>query len=108
MHSHQTAALALWAALVVTAPARAADANANAIHGIDVAQRDGAIEIAIKGSRAPSYTVFRLQDPPRLVVDLAGADVSAVSAPVKVGQGGVATVSAAQYADEHASVGRVV
>ena len=34
------------------------------------------VELVIKGSRAPSYTVFKLQDPPRLVVDLAGADVS--------------------------------
>ncbi len=105
MHSHRTAALALWAALVVTAPARAADGNA--IRALDVAERDGAVEIAIQGSRPPSYTVFRLQDPPRLVVDLSGADVSGIASPVAVGKGGVVSVSAAQFADERASVGRV-
>jgi type IV pilus assembly protein PilQ len=105
-HLPRLAGLTLWGALAVASPARAADANA--IQAIDVAERDGAVELSIRGTRPPSYTVFKLQDPPRLVVDLAGADVSAVGAPVEVGRGGVLGVSTAQYKDERSAVGRVI
>ena len=81
---------------------------ANRIDGIGVSDTAGGVELEIRGERAPSYTVFKLQDPPRLVVDLAGADVSAVSGPVVVGRGGVREVTTAQYTDEKSSVGRVI
>ena len=92
------------------APARpwASQPSPNVIRAIDVADQGGAVEIAIRGSRAPSYTVFRLQDPSRLVVDVAGGDVSAVTSPIRVDKGGVSEVSTAQYQDEHTSVGRIV
>ncbi|HYG68824.1 MAG TPA: AMIN domain-containing protein, partial [Anaeromyxobacteraceae bacterium] len=87
MSTRQTlVAAALWGVLAVTGTARAAEPNR--IRAVDVAEKDGVVELAIQGSRPPSYTVFKLQDPPRLVVDLAGADVSAVASPVAVGKGG--------------------
>ena len=100
------ASITLWGALAVASDARAADANT--ISAVDVAERDGAVELVIRGSRAPSYTVFKLQEPPRLVVDLSGADVSAVASPVEVGKGGVIGVSTAQYKDAKSQVGRVI
>jgi type IV pilus assembly protein PilQ len=103
-HTTRLAGLALAGALLA-GPALAAE---NAIRAIDVAERDGALEVAIQGTRPPVYTVFKLQDPPRLVVDLAGADVSAVSAPVAVGRAGLKEVSTAQYEDARSAVGRVV
>ena len=69
----------LWASLAGAGPALAADANV--IRSIDVQERDGALELSVQGSRPPSYSVFKLQDPQRLVVDLAGADVSSLTAP---------------------------
>jgi type IV pilus assembly protein PilQ len=100
------AGIVLSGALAVSAPSRAAETNV--IRAIDVAEKDGAVELAIQGTRAPSYTVFKLQDPPRLVVDLAGADVSQVTSPLEVGKAGVIAVSTAQYKDERSAVGRVI
>jgi type IV pilus assembly protein PilQ len=100
------AGLVLWGTLAVHAPTAAAEPNV--IRAIDVAEKDGSVELAIQGTRAPSYTVFKLQDPPRLVVDLAGADVSEVASPVEVGKAGVIAVSTAQYKDERSAVGRVI
>ncbi len=100
------AGLAMWCALAVAGPARAADPNV--IKAVDVAERDGAVELAIQGSRTPAYTVFKLASPPRVVVDLAGADVSGVASPIEVGKGGVIAVSTAQYKDERSAVGRVI
>ena len=105
-HVKPLAGIVLWGVLAVSAPSRAAEPNV--IRAIDVAEKDGAIELAIQGTRAPSYTVFKLQDPPRLVVDLAGADVSQVTSPVEVGKAGVIAVSTAQYKDERSAVGRVI
>src|SRR6266511_559496 len=99
------AGIVLWGALAVSAPGAA---EPNVIRAIDVAEREGAVELSIQGTRAPSYTVFKLQDPPRLVVDLAGADVSQVASPVAVGKAGVIAVSTAQYKDERSAVGRVI
>ncbi|ABC80421.1 type IV pilus secretin family protein [Anaeromyxobacter dehalogenans] len=95
--------LLLWGAIGV-----ASAAEPNVIRGIEVGQREGALELEIRGSRAPSYSVFKLQDPPRLVVDLAGADVSGVTSPIQVGKAGVLAVSTAQYKDERSAVGRVI
>ncbi|HEY7726489.1 MAG TPA: AMIN domain-containing protein, partial [Anaeromyxobacteraceae bacterium] len=81
---------------------------ANEIRAIDVSGGPGAAEILIRGTRPPSYTVFKLQDPPRLVVDLAGADVTRVAAPVAVHRGGVRQVTTAQYKDDRSAVGRVI
>src|SRR5512135_3045665 len=86
-------------------PARPAP---NEIRAIEVSDGAGGVEVAIRSARPPSYTVFKLQDPPRLVVDLAGADVGAVSSPVAVNRGGVREVTTAQYKDERSAVGRVI
>src|SRR5512145_2662218 len=98
------AVIGLWGALA--APALAAEPNV--IRAIDVAEKDGAVELAIQGTRAPSYTVFKLQSPPRLVVDLAGADVSQVASPIEVGKAGVIAVTTAQYQDDRSAVARVI
>ncbi len=105
-HRKPLAGAVLWGVLAVAA--RTGAAEPNVIRAIDVSDRGGAVELAIQGTRAPSYTVFKLQDPPRLVVDLAGADVSQVASPVEVGKAGVVAVSTAQYKDERSAVGRVI
>jgi len=45
-------------------------AAANVIQAVGVSDAPGGVELEIRGSRAPSYTVFKLQEPPRLVADL--------------------------------------
>jgi type IV pilus assembly protein PilQ len=100
------AGIVLWGALAASGPPRAAEPNV--IRAIHVAEKDGTVELAIQGTRAPAYTVFKLQDPPRLVLDLAGADVSQLASPVQVGKAGVLAVSTAQYKDERSTVGRVI
>jgi type IV pilus assembly protein PilQ len=100
---------AIFLAVALAAGARAEPARpANAVRAIEVGGGADAVELRIRGSRPPSYTVFKLQDPPRLVLDLAGADVEAVSAPIDVAKGGVKGVTTAQYRDERAVVGRVI
>ena len=107
-HCQIVAGIALAGLLAWPDPGAAAPPVLNVIRAVDVADRDGTVEVEIRATRAPSYTVFKLQDPPRLVVDVSGGDVSGVASPIRVDRGGVASVSTAQYQDEKTSVGRVV
>ncbi|MGA8892244.1 MAG: AMIN domain-containing protein, partial [Anaeromyxobacteraceae bacterium] len=107
-HIQIVAGLALAGLLAWPDPGAAGPPGQNVIRAVDVADRDGAVEVEIRATRAPSYTVFKLQDPPRLVVDVSGGDVSGVASPIRVDRGGVASVTTAQYQDEKTSVGRVV
>jgi type IV pilus assembly protein PilQ len=107
-HSQIVAGIALAGLLAWPVPGGAAPPGPNVIRAVDVADRDGSVEVEIRATRAPSYTVFKLQDPTRLVVDVSGGDVSGVSSPIRVDRGGVASVSTAQYQDEKTSVGRIV
>jgi hypothetical protein len=107
-HSQIVAGIALAGLLAWPEPGGAAPPGPNVIRAVDVADRDGSVEVEIRATRAPSYTVFKLQDPTRLVVDVSGGDVSGVASPIRVDRGGVASVSTAQYQDEKSSVGRIV
>jgi type IV pilus assembly protein PilQ len=106
--SQIVAGIALAGLLAWPGSGSAAPPGPNVIRAVDVADRDGSVEVEIRASRAPSYTVFKLQDPTRLVVDVSGGDVSGVASPIRVERGGVASVSTAQYQDEKTSVGRIV
>ncbi|MHB8420103.1 MAG: type IV pilus secretin PilQ [Myxococcales bacterium] len=64
--------------------------------------------VVLHGTRAPVFSVFRLSSPDRIVVDLAGADVSAASAPKKTGVPGLSAVSAVQFQRGDSRVGRVI
>ena len=62
---------------------------------------------AVHGTAQPAYTVFKLASPPRLVIDLAGADVSALAS-LSVKSGAVKGVTAAQFDQGGQRVGRLV
>jgi type IV pilus assembly protein PilQ len=64
--------------------------------------------LVIHASAKPEFTVFKLSGPPRVVIDLNGGDVSAAARPLEIHQGGIAAVSAAQFDEGAARVGRIV
>ena len=107
-HSQIVAGIALAGLLAWPDPGAAGPPVANVVRAVDIADRDGSVEVEIRATRAPSYTVFKLQDPPRLVVDVSNGDVSGVASPIRVDRGGISSVSTAQYQDDKTSVGRVV
>ncbi|MEE2775841.1 MAG: type IV pilus secretin PilQ [Acidobacteriota bacterium] len=82
--------------------------RATELHGVEVDAQPGRTLVRIKGDGEFAYSGFQLQDPPRLVIDLAGA--------VKTGSGGALTVSSdivqrvrmTQYRSQPEPVSRVV
>src|SRR5256885_9930969 len=93
------AALVLCAAM----PAKAA-ASANRVTAIEV---DGP-RIVVHGTQKPDFSAFKLAQPARLVVDLAGADVTGAAAPAAVHKDGIAGGTVAQFDEGATRVGRIV
>ncbi len=92
---------------VLLAPLPAQAAAVNVVQGLEVSGDEKGAQVVISGDRAPTFTVFRLADPARVVVDLAGADVTAVRGP-RDGKGPVVGVTVSQFSDDKTAVGRVV
>src|SRR5438445_5363354 len=95
---------ALAAAMLAVAAPAALAAAPNRVASVEV---DGP-RVVVHGTARPDFTVFKLADPARLVVDLASADVTRASAPAAVHKDGIAGVSVAQFDEGENRVGRVV
>ena len=99
-----TGRAALAVAMLAAAAPAALAAAPNRVASVEV---DGP-RVIVHGSARPDYTVFKLADPTRLVVDLASADVTQASAPTAVHKDGIAGISVAQFDEGESRVGRVV
>lgn len=64
--------------------------------------------IHIATDREPAFTVFRLNDPMRLVIDIARGSVAHIDAPIDVNDGVVTEIAKAQFADGKNLLGRLV
>jgi type IV pilus assembly protein PilQ len=95
---------ALAAAMLAVAAPAARAAAPNRVASVEV---DGP-RVIVHGSERPDFTVFKLADPTRLVVDLASADVTQARAPAAVHKDGIAGVSVEQFDENESRVGRVV
>ena len=100
--------MSVVAALVaVTLSVGAEAAELNTLKDLKVVQTAAGAQVVVSGTRAPTFTVFRLSGPERLVVDLSSADATGIKGHHN-GQGPVAGVVAMQFSDERASVGRLL
>ncbi|HYX91640.1 MAG TPA: AMIN domain-containing protein, partial [Myxococcaceae bacterium] len=99
----------VWMAVasIALAGGIASAAELNTLGKIEVRPTPNGAQVVVAGSRSPTFTVFRLGSPDRLVVDLSGADATRIKGH-HPGQAPVVGVVAAQFSDERASVGRVI
>ncbi len=79
----------------------------NALTDVKVSATPGGAQVLVSGSRPAVFTVFRLPNPDRLVVDVTSADASVVKG-VKDGAGPVGGVVISQFSDEHGNVARLL
>ena len=97
----------LGAALAMLASVGASAAELNTLKSLSVKATDAGAEVIVAGDRAPTFTVFRLSNPDRLVVDLSTADASAIKGHHD-GSGPISGIVAAQFSDAKASVARLL
>ncbi len=60
--------------------------------GLKVATPPGGVQVEVEGKNPLVYTAFRLPEPPRLIIDLAGVNFSPDQQPMTVNHGAVTTV----------------
>ncbi len=89
-------------------PVFAGDPVTNRLGKLAVRETEASTEIVVTCTDAPTFTVFKLNDPIRLFIDVSNADTSQISGPVEIENGVVGEVSALQFNDSQASVGRII
>jgi len=82
--------------------------GANPIAGISVTEEANETVVTITASRTPTFSVFKLDDPVRLFVDVNQGDVSRVAEPVLVDNGVLDQVGTLQFKSSGVPVGRVI
>ncbi|WP_224243982.1 type IV pilus secretin PilQ [Hyalangium gracile] len=87
--------------------ARAEGAELNTLKDLKVIPTGSGAQVVVAGTRPPTFTVFRLSGPERLVVDLSSTDATGIKGHHD-GAGPVSGIVASQFSDERASVGRVL
>jgi type IV pilus assembly protein PilQ len=102
-------ASALWSALAFGAASTSALA-ADAVDVIDVDARGDSAVIAVRAAAfattRPDFSLFRLANPARVVLDIPGVDVASLQTPAPTGL--VQAVTTTQFRGRNGAVGRVV
>ena len=65
------------------------------------------VRLTIEGTAPLAYTVFRLSEPIRLIVDLADTDVTQLDNMIAIGLGNVSFVTPEQFDEEAGQIGRL-
>ncbi|MGC8684195.1 MAG: type IV pilus secretin PilQ [bacterium] len=79
----------------------------NIIGNIDISDQDTATVLTIEGSAPPVYTIYKMTDPLRIVVDLTNADVSALSNSMAINNGVINTISVKSLNEAGSKIGRI-
>jgi type IV pilus assembly protein PilQ len=85
-----------------------AEPAVNAVSGISVREEGATTVVTIRGSTTPTFTVYKLERPERVVVDLANARLGGDVEPMAVNGWAVGQVSAQALAGDDAAVVRVL
>lgn len=80
----------------------------NAVTGIDVAGDSTDRIVRIHTGTRPTFTVFKLTDPMRVVIDLSGGDVENLDGPLDIDDGIVGQIATRQFSSNGFFVGRII
>jgi hypothetical protein len=104
--------LMVLAALVLTGSALAGPATTtgtqNVITRLDIHSGQDSTRVVLRGSKTPNFTVFKLKNPERLVVDLIHTEVQGVDAPRIVDDGRIGRIATARFRQAGSTVSRFI
>lgn len=102
-------AAGLLVAVFLALPAHSAgQEGTNPITGITVTEEPNETVVTISVARTPTFSVFKLDDPIRLFVDVSQGDVGQVGDPLVVDNGVLDQVGTLQFRSQGVPVGRVI
>jgi len=87
---------------------RGNSSETNHLLNITVETQESSRIIHIACEHTPVYTIFRLKDPMRLVIDIANGDTSKIQGPIEVNDGILSEISKAQFTNRKTTLGQVI
>lgn len=102
-----TQALFVFTAVLCSPQATRADTN-NVISSIDVEGTGDRRTVRIHTHSDPTFTVFRLEDPMRVVVDISGGELGQLHGPLVFEDGVIGQVAMRQFRSEGFTIGRLI
>lgn len=93
---------------LVPGAALASQPTFNKVSRISHQESGGVTTVTIQGDRTPTFTVYKLERPRRLVVDLANTTVVGYEDPVEVETYAVGLLTVSRFVDSRAVIARVV
>ncbi|HEY1098629.1 MAG TPA: type IV pilus secretin PilQ [Myxococcota bacterium] len=97
----------MWTALALVPGELLAESR---VEGIEITEADGGPTINIRSASfkasKPEFSLFRLKNPARVVIDVPGAEVAGLETPAP--RGGVTAITTTQFRGRNGPVGRVV
>ena len=103
-------AAVLLVALILVRPAflQGGDRGANRIHKITYSEEADETVIKVTADETPTFSVFKLDDPVRLFVDVSRGETGPVSNPIVVDNGVIDQIGTLQFMSGGVPVGRVI
>lgn len=80
----------------------------NAISGMQVAEEDSGTVVRIKGSAVPTFSVYKLTSPLRLLIDVSNSQLSGEPQTERVNNGVISQVALLEFSDSMQSITRVI
>lgn len=80
----------------------------NAIRDMNVTEEDAGTVIRIKGSAVPTFSVYKLTSPLRLLIDVSNSQLAGEPKTEKVNNGVISQVALLEYSDAVQSITRVI
>ena len=80
----------------------------NAIGGMSVTEQDAGTLIRIRGSATPTFSVYKLTSPLRLLIDVSNSQLSGDPQTTKVNNGVISQVALLEFSDSVQSISRVI
>ena len=105
---HRTSLVVLTTAFSLVASAALAAPTGNIIKALDIDETSDQTIVSIKAKTRPTFTVFKLTNPPRLFIDVVSGDVSGLESTTHVGNGVITRLVAQQFQSDLGPVGRIV
>ena len=103
-----TLSMLLWLPGVATAgPAESAGLD-NRITGLEILQEEHVTRVVLQGEKTPTFTVFKLKDPDRLVVDLIRSDLGDLDLPREVDDARIGRVATTSFRQAGSVVSRFI
>ncbi len=96
------------ASLPARVQAKTQEQKLNRVQKVNVERTDLGRSIDIVCDSDPVFTVFRLSDPMRIVIDIARGDVSKLDGPIEIDDGMVGDIAVAQFSDDRNALGRLI